>query len=369
MSTTMGELRERLLDVRYRLRSNKDRAFEKQVRFGMAMIQGDKPNELEAIQLQYLQDQRLIEVGGNCCQSKTLDPFPLQCFYPVWHAVEPLKHSPVVRSSDIGSPLIGNDGRYPPEFAKRLDEFCNLAIDAAGALHHLRWKSDWLEDEFSAELWAVEADERLWLRAMFEFAWDRPDGGSPKVLREVVYPEQSQPYEWEKQDRWPITWRLQNADCFFSVISDAAEVSIQLIDWLICNCGFLQSVEPNVGLRLLPCDEGTPHEQQAKTLASGEGAEHHEVPVLSEKQYLILETMKELDAMSADSRRTAVDIAKACDGKKADVNVFKPLLSDLTKRGLTKSKTGSGGGSWLTPKGIDVANSLLNNRKARVSKR
>ena len=93
------------------------------------------------------------------------------------------------------------------------------------------------------------------------------------------------------------------------------------------------------------------------------------VPALSEKQYLILETMKELGAMSADTRRKADDIATACDGKQADVNVFKPLLSDLTKRGLTRSKTGSGGGSWLMPQGIDVVKRLLDNRQASASKR
>lgn len=94
------------------------------------------------------------------------------------------------------------------------------------------------------------------------------------------------------------------------------------------------------------------------------------VPALSEKQYLILETMKELAALSADTRRSAEDIAVACDGKQADVNVFKPLLSDLTKNHkLTESKTGRGGGSWLNDSGVVVANCLVENRKASVPKR
>ena len=94
-----------------------------------------------------------------------------------------------------------------------------------------------------------------------------------------------------------------------------------------------------------------------------------EVPALSDKQYLILQTMLELNALSADTRKTADEIAKAADGKQADLNVFKPLLSDLTKKHkLTESKTGSGGGSWLTPLGIAVTNRVLENGKANVSK-
>ncbi len=71
-------------------------------------------------------------------------------------------------------------------------------------------------------------------------------------------------------------------------------------------------------------------EPQAGTLVS--------VPALSEKQYLILETMKELAALSADTRRSAEDIAVACDGQKADVNVFKPLLADLNQESQTDGK-------------------------------
>ena len=121
-----------------------------------------------------------------------------------------------------------------------------------------------------------------------------------------------------------------------------------------------------------------PVDPQAATLADGDDAgsgrgeadaEQNEVPVLSELQYLILETMKGLGALSADTRQTGEAIATACNGKQAEVNVFKPLLSDLTKRDLTQSKTGSGGGSWLTPQGVDVANRLLKNRQASASKR
>ena len=95
-----------------------------------------------------------------------------------------------------------------------------------------------------------------------------------------------------------------------------------------------------------------------------------EVPALSEKQYLILQTMLALNALSPDTRKTADEIAKAADGKQSDLNVFKPLLSDLTKKHkLTESKTGSGGGSWLTPLGIAVTNRVSENGKANLPKR
>ena len=109
--------------------------------------------------------------------------------------------------------------------------------------------------------------------------------------------------------------------------------------------------------------------QGGKGETAGAANEQIEVPALSEKQYLILETMKELGATSADTRQTCEDIATECDGTKADVNVFKPLLSDLTQLGLTDSKTGRGGGSWLTTPGAKVAERLLANRKASTPKR
>jgi hypothetical protein len=94
----------------------------------------------------------------------------------------------------------------------------------------------------------------------------------------------------------------------------------------------------------------------------------NEVPSLSEKQYLILEAMKELDAISADRRWTCERIAVRCDGTEAELSVFKPLLSDLKTHGLVDSKTGRGGGSWLTTKGNSVAETLLRNRQSPLAK-
>jgi hypothetical protein len=94
-----------------------------------------------------------------------------------------------------------------------------------------------------------------------------------------------------------------------------------------------------------------------------------DTPSLSEKGYQILEEMKRLGALSADTRQTGPNIAVSCDTKTADVDTFKRLLSDLKKLGLVDSKTGRGGGSWLTPEGLLVANNLLANRTASAEKR
>jgi len=147
-----------------------------------------------------------------------------------------LKHSPVHRSTDIGSRLIDSDGQYPPKFDQRLSGFWSLAIEAAVAFHYLLRKSESLEDAFSPEILLEDSDNRLWLRALFEFSWNRPDGGSPKVLRKVASLGMSTPCEWQICDIPQCICRIQNGDCFFSVIGDAAEVSIQLLDWLIPQC-------------------------------------------------------------------------------------------------------------------------------------
>ena len=108
---------------------------------------------------------------------------------------------------------------------------------------------------------------------------------------------------------------------------------------------------------------------QSEAVSPKADGELHNVPVLSEKQYLILEQMHEMGALTPDNRATGSAIANGCDGPLADVNVFKPLLSELKTRGLVDSKTGRGGGSWLTEKGSNVAATLKLNRGVNGSKR
>lgn len=106
-----------------------------------------------------------------------------------------------------------------------------------------------------------------------------------------------------------------------------------------------------------------------RTTLMSSGMPTWEMPELSEKQYLIIEELKRTNSMSADTRRTADDIAECCDGKFFESGSYKPLFADLSKRGLVKSKSGRGGGSWLTDEGVRVANLLILNRKTTATKR
>ncbi len=92
-----------------------------------------------------------------------------------------------------------------------------------------------------------------------------------------------------------------------------------------------------------------------------------QVPVLDEKQYLILEWMLREDRTSPDNRTNNKEISRGVDGKNASEQAFKEPLSKLVHLKLTDSKTGRGGGCWLTAEGIEIAKKLLANRE--VSKK
>lgn len=190
-------------------------------------------------------------------------------------------------------------------------------------------------------------DGHEWLSTLFSASW-RPD--HPRTLsgeRSTII-EKSQQMTREEANRYmavpnPSSRVWESSGCFFDIRRNLFGDSIRLIDWLLSRMEAAASSE-------------TPkRERIAKAV---------EVPVLSPKQYLILETMWTFQALSPDTLKKANDIAIGCDGPSADLNVFKPLLSDLTKNHkLTESKTGSGGGSWLTEKGMEVAKRVIENGK------
>jgi len=76
-------------------------------------------------------------------------------------------------------------------------------------------------------------------------------------------------------------------------------------------------------------------------------------PVLSPLQYEILEALWRLKGTDAEKRKTASDIAKKVGGNATEQSCKSPL-SDLKRRSLVDSKEGRGGGSWLTPKGLEL---------------
>jgi DNA-binding IscR family transcriptional regulator len=84
----------------------------------------------------------------------------------------------------------------------------------------------------------------------------------------------------------------------------------------------------------------------------------HQVPVLSGRQYEILQALLELDATSPDKRRSTEEVAKHAEGIKADPEGYKQPMAELAALGLVATKKGRGGGCWLTPTGRAVAEQL-----------
>lgn len=72
---------------------------------------------------------------------------------------------------------------------------------------------------------------------------------------------------------------------------------------------------------------------------------------LSERAQFVLVAMRKLGAIDSDKRRPTEEIAAMALGGNADANALKAVMSELNSRELVDSKTGRGGGCWLTPKG------------------
>ena len=80
------------------------------------------------------------------------------------------------------------------------------------------------------------------------------------------------------------------------------------------------------------------------------GIQSSEKP-LGERAQLILVAMLELDAVDSDRRRSTEDIAVKAQGSGTDPNALKSVMAELKTRVLIDSKTGRGGGCWLTDSG------------------
>lgn len=79
---------------------------------------------------------------------------------------------------------------------------------------------------------------------------------------------------------------------------------------------------------------------------------------LGERSQLALIAMFELGALDSDRRRSTEDIAAKALGDDADSNSLKSVMAELKTRELIESKTGRGGGCWLTEKGRARADKL-----------
>lgn len=83
---------------------------------------------------------------------------------------------------------------------------------------------------------------------------------------------------------------------------------------------------------------------------------------LSERAQLVLAAVLELDAVVSDRRRPVEQIAPRALGPEADANALKLVLAERRAKGMARSKTGRGGGFWLTDKGHRRAERLGESR-------
>jgi hypothetical protein len=79
---------------------------------------------------------------------------------------------------------------------------------------------------------------------------------------------------------------------------------------------------------------------------------------LSERSQLVLVAMHLLEAFDSDRRKPTEEIAVKALGGGADPNALKGVMAELKTRELINSKTGRGGGCWLTESGRARAEKL-----------
>lgn len=79
---------------------------------------------------------------------------------------------------------------------------------------------------------------------------------------------------------------------------------------------------------------------------------------LCERAQIVLIAMTELDAIDSDDRQSAEAIAEKALGDRSEGNTLKGVMADLKTRKLISSKTGRGGGYWLTANGRQRAEKL-----------
>jgi hypothetical protein len=85
---------------------------------------------------------------------------------------------------------------------------------------------------------------------------------------------------------------------------------------------------------------------------------HIEMPVLHERQYLVLETLWEEKAFSPDTRITIREIVEQAEGSSFPPGKYKEPVADLKHKGYTDSTGGPKGGIWLTAKGKEIGRRL-----------
>jgi hypothetical protein len=171
------------------------------------------------------------------------------------------------------------------------------------------------------QIWRVDSQRRIF------FPWDQADlqslNTSPAAAKMGI----------------PANWLENMPDCFVSELDDAAQASADLCDILLAE---LDSIAAAQSPTLADTD--------AETNAAAIGPVDREWNDLTDRQRDCLQALYEAKALDADTSLTADEIATRAAGAK-DPSGFKRPLSDLCQRGLIDSKTGRGGGSWITTEG------------------
>jgi hypothetical protein len=95
-------------------------------------------------------------------------------------------------------------------------------------------------------------------------------------------------------------------------------------------------------------------DRSAKPIRGGDNS-----PALSQRQYHILEALKLLGATCPNNREPTCEIALKAEGTTAHSATFKQAVADLARRDLVATKTGRGGGVWLTPHGLALIEGII----------
>ena len=169
------------------------------------------------------------------------------------------------------------------------------------------------------------------------------------AMDKYLYPISAMvPGEWTQPQQPPV-W-ISHIDNFAAASIFAVDVLMNWLDEL--------EAEPQPAA-------GVTGEAKQVEVAAEQITIIEQVPTLSDKQYLILEWMLSNGSISSENRTNNKEISLGVDGNLASEQAFKVPLAELRKtHELIDSKTGRGGGCWLTPKGIAIAKMLFANREA-----
>ena len=80
-----------------------------------------------------------------------------------------------------------------------------------------------------------------------------------------------------------------------------------------------------------------------------------EIPELSHNKYYFLEALLLDNAVSADARLTTKELVKRALGTGVNPVTYKRDIAELRSEGFIFTKSGVGGGCWLTSTGLDLA--------------